>query len=62
MSPGCGGGRQGDRNETHDAMKLGAFKALWPLHVVLALARAELAEVLGRLGHHILEEFEGDAA
>ena len=43
-------------------MKLGAFKALWPLHVVLALARAELAEVLGRLGHHILEEFEGDAA
>ena len=59
--PGMWGGKEIEAR-THDAMKLAALVALWPLHVVLALARAELAEVLGRLGYHILEKFEGDAA
>lgn len=42
-------------------MELGALVALRAAEIVLALARAELAEVLGSLGHNILEELEGDA-
>ena len=43
-------------------MEFAPLVPLGPAKVVLALARAELAEVLGRLGDYILEELEGDAA
>lgn len=39
-----------------DAVELGALVA------EALLARAEGAEVLGRLGHHVVEELEVDAA
>jgi hypothetical protein len=47
--------------ETHYAVELGALVALGTTPGVLALAGAELAEVLCCLGDDILEEFEGDA-
>lgn len=43
-------------------MKLGALISLRPTEVVLGLAGAELPEILGRLGHDVLEELECDAA
>lgn len=45
-----------------DSVELGALVALGPVLVVLVLAGAELAEVLGCPGDHIGKEFEGDAA
>jgi hypothetical protein len=42
-------------------VELGALVALGTTPGVLALAGAELAEVLCCLGDDILEEFEGDA-
>lgn len=42
-------------------MELATLIPLRPTEVVLALARAELPEVLGRLGNYVLEELEGDA-
>lgn len=47
---------------THDAVELGALVALRPAVGALGLARAELAEVLCRLGADVVEELEGDAA
>jgi hypothetical protein len=46
----------------YNAVELGALVALGAAQVVLGLAGAELAEVLGGLGHHVLEELEGDAS
>jgi len=43
-------------------VELGPLVPLRAAEVVLGLARAELAEVLGRLGHHVLEELKRDAA
>jgi hypothetical protein len=45
----------------YDAVELGALVALGTAQVVLGLAGAELAEVLGGSGNHVLEELEGDA-
>jgi hypothetical protein len=42
-------------------VELGALVALGTAQVVLGLAGAELAEVLGGSGNHVLEELEGDA-
>ena len=41
-------------------MELGALVALGTAEVVLGLADAELAEVLGRLGHDVLEAISDD--
>lgn len=41
-------------------MELAALVSLRPPEIVLALARAELPEVLGRLGNHVCEELELD--
>ena len=46
----------------YDAVESGPLVPLRPAQVVLGLARAELAEVLGGLWHYILEELEGDSA
>lgn len=43
-------------------MESGALVALRLAHGVLGLAGTELAEVLGRPGHYILEELKGDSA
>lgn len=43
-------------------MEPAAFVTLWPAEMILGLARAELAEVLGRLGHDVGEELHLDAA
>ncbi len=50
--------------ETYDAVELAAFVTLRAAQAVNAFgfARAELAEVLGRPGHHVLEELKRDAA
>jgi len=40
-------------------VELGPLVPLRPAQVVLRLAGAELAEVLGCLGHYILEELKG---
>ncbi len=53
-------GRQGGK--THNPVKLAPLVPLRPAQVVLALASAELAEILGRSGDDVLEEFKGDAA
>lgn len=45
-----------------DAVELGAFVALGAAQVVLRLAGAELAEVLGGLGDGVGEEFDFEAA
>lgn len=52
----------GSWEETHDAVELATLIPLRPAEVVLGLARAELAEVLGGLGHYIGKELELDAA
>lgn len=44
---------------TNYSVKFGALVALRSVLVVLALAGAELAEVLGCLGDDIFEEFKG---
>jgi hypothetical protein len=41
------------------SVELGSLVALWPALVVLRLAGAELAEVLGCSRDDIFEEFEG---
>lgn len=51
-----------DEASTDYAVELGPLVALWSSQVILRLAGAELAEVLCRLGHDILEELEGDSA
>lgn len=43
-------------------MELAPLIPLRPTEVVLALARAELTKVLGRLGDYVREQLEGDAA
>lgn len=48
--------------ETYNPMELAPLIPLRPTEVVLALARAELPEVFGRLGNYVLKELEGDAA
>lgn len=48
-------------SSTHDAVELGALVALWPTGGILALTRAELAEVLSRPGHDVFEQLELDA-
>lgn len=45
--------------KTYDAVELAPLVSLWPPGGVLALARAELSEVLGGLGDHVFEELEG---
>lgn len=51
-----------DREETHYAVELGAFVTLRTTDGVLALACAELTEVLCCFGDDIFKEFKGDAA
>ena len=46
----------------YNSVEFGALVALGLAHGVLGLAGTELAEVLGRPGHYILEELEGDSA
>lgn len=43
-------------------MELAPLIPLRPAEIVLRLARAELPEVLGRLGDHVHEELELDAS
>jgi hypothetical protein len=43
-------------------VELGPLVALRTAQVVLVLARAELAEVLGCPGYHVLKQLKGDAA
>lgn len=50
------------RGVTDYTVELGALVALRPALGVLGLAGAELAEVLSRLWHNIVEELERDAA
>ena len=47
---------------TYDSMEFTPFIPLWSPQMILCLACAKLAEVLGRFGHYISEEFELDAA
>jgi hypothetical protein len=51
-----------EKGETHDTVELAPLVALRPAQVVLGLAGAELAEVLGGLGDYVGEELELDAA
>jgi len=47
---------------TYYAMELAALVALWLTPVVLGLTGTELAEVLGGLWDHVLEQLHFDAA
>ena len=51
-----------DSRRTYHAVESAALVALRPALRALGLARAELAEVLGRLGGDVGEEFDFDAA
>lgn len=54
--------KQKVNDKTYNTVELAPLVPLRPAKVVLALARAELAEVLGRLGDDVFEELKGDAA
>jgi hypothetical protein len=53
---------RGTGKKAHDPVELAPLVALGLAAVILGLARAELAKVLGRPGHRVLEELEGDTA
>lgn len=50
------------RGRAYDAVKFGAFVALWSAEVVFGFAGAELTEVLGGFGDDVFEELECNAA
>lgn len=55
-------GAKEEKKKTYNPMELAPLIPLRPTEVVLALARAELTKVLGRLGDYVREQLEGDAA
>lgn len=60
IRPPAGDVGQKERKPTHDPVELAPLIPLRPAEIVLALARAELAEVLGRLGDDVREELDLD--
>jgi hypothetical protein len=49
-------------SKTYNTMDFAPFIALRLTSIILGLTGAELTEVLGSLGHHVLEQFHLDSS